>query len=421
MESNTRDTEVQKYFDWKVVLVFFSTLTLIALIFLIKLRGYFSSYVNSEIFDKYYNVFVGILFLNMCLSTYTITLYYYRIKKPGMKGQPGKYGDLGDPGDSVSCDLYTPKKRRFRLEKEVKAEKYEVDNEIARNATLDLDRRRIDPKWFNINTSEEGGTHASENYESPAGNVLGNKFSRCFRNRGDERCRIQNGNENAERGFVNQGIGVIEDVYNKRENKLNTRYSTKPFNGAIFNYDLNYIKTQGQINSMQFTYDKNQPMRKKKVKLALAGSQLGSVKNKGNSGEFTCPPHSSIYKIETLHDVDKNDKTGKIVGMKFYCKDIRSGEHVKILNAENNFVDNVHFGVEPRPDNKRYKYGKVECGNYQRCKRGPDGKKKCKGRPGFLSNVTAIDDDEGIVAMRFNKCSYLEPNPIKDPTDVGLE
>ena len=33
---------------------------------------------------------------------------------------------------------------------------------------------------------------------------------------------------------------------------------------------------------------------------------------------------------------------------------------MKILNAENNFVDDVHFGVEPRPDNKRYKYGKVE-------------------------------------------------------------
>ena len=76
--------------------------------------------VNSELFDKYYNVFVAILFLNMSLSTYTITLYYYRIQKPGMKGQPGKYGDLGDPGKSVSCDLFTPKTCRFRLQKEVK-------------------------------------------------------------------------------------------------------------------------------------------------------------------------------------------------------------------------------------------------------------------------------------------------------------
>ena len=106
MESNTRDTEVQKYFNWKIVLAFFSTLTLLALIFLIRLRGYFTSYVNSELFDKYYNVFVGILFLNMCLSTYTITLYYYRIQKPGMKGQQGRYGELGDPGESVSSVIY---------------------------------------------------------------------------------------------------------------------------------------------------------------------------------------------------------------------------------------------------------------------------------------------------------------------------
>jgi len=416
MESNTRDTEVQKYFDWKIVLVVFSTLTLMGLIFLIKLRNYFSSMVNSELFDKYYNVFVAILFLNMSLSTYTITLYYYRIQKPGMKGQPGKYGDLGDPGKSVSCDLYTPKTRRFRLQKEVKAEKYEVNNEIIRNATLDLDRRRIDPKWFNIRTMDEDSRHSSENYETPQNNILGNKFSNCRPN-----CRIQNGNENADRGFVNQGIGIIEDVYNKRQDKLNTLYSTKPFNGAIFNYDINNLKTRGKINSLQFTYDKNQPMRKKKIKIGMVGSQLGNTANKGKGDEFTCPPHSSIYKIETLHDLDKDNKSGKIVGMKFHCKDIASGKHVKILNGENNFVDSVFFGVEPEANNKLYKYGKVECGNYQRCARGADGQKKCKGRPGFLSNVTAIDDDDGIIALRFNRCSYLEPNPIKQPGEEEME
>ena len=37
----------------------------------------------------------------------------------------------------------------------------------------------------------------------------------------EENGGIQNGNENAEKGFVNQGIGVIEDVYNDNENKLN--------------------------------------------------------------------------------------------------------------------------------------------------------------------------------------------------------
>ena len=91
-------------------------------------------------------------------------------------------------------------------------------------------------------------------------------------------------------------------------------------------------------------------------------------------------PHSSIYKIETLHDVDKEDKTGKIVGMKFFVKIYEAGEHVKILNAENNYVDSVHFGVEPRPDNKRYKYGKVECGNYKDVNVVRIGQKKCKGK-----------------------------------------
>ena len=83
-------------------------------------------------------------------------------------------------------------------------------------------------------------------------------------------------------------------------------------------------------------------------------------------------------------------------------------------------VDSVHFVLNPHPTIKDINMVRLN-GNRQRCKRGMDGQKKCKGRPGFLSNVTAIDDDEGIIAMRFNKCSYLEPNPIKDPTDVGLD
>ena len=141
------------------------------------------------------------------------------------------------------------------------------------------------------------------------------------------------------------------------------------------------------------------------------------MKNKGKSAEFTCPAHSSIYKIETLHDMDSEGNNGKVVGMKFHCRDIISGKHVKILDSDNNFVDDVHFGVEPTPTNKKYKYGKLECGNYQRCRMESDGKERCQGRPGFLSNVTSIDDDEGIIALRFNKCSYLEPNPIKDTVD----
>ena len=410
MDSNTRPTEIQKYFNWKVVLAFFSTLTIIGLVLLITMRSYFSTIVQSDIFDKYYNLFVGILFLNMCLSTYTITLYYYRISKPGMKGPPGNYGKLGDPGDSETCDLYSPKSRKFSLQKEVKAEKYIVNDKVIRNATLDLDRRRIDPKWFNIKTVQEGGYHASKNFESPKTHILGNKFSKCV-NKGI--CSIRNNNyvsENNRRSSSGKkfGVGVMEGVYNKNKDEIKYLYSTKPFNGAIFNYDLNNIKTIGKINSLQFTYDKNQPMRKNKIKIGMVDERLGNKNNTGKGGEFTCPPHSSIYKIETLHDNDTREGTGKIVGMKFHCKDIKTGEHIKILNADNNFVDSIHFGVEPTPQNKNYKYSKVECGNYQRCKDG-----KCLGRPGFLSNYTSIEDDDGVIALRFNKCSYLEPNPIK--------
>lgn len=403
-EPNTKVTEVQKYWNWKIVLIFFSTLTLIALMFLVKLREYFISKIKSELLDKYYTLFVFIIFFNMALATYTISLYYYRINKPGMKGPKGRYGKTGERGGSAQCNIQLPRKRRFRLEKIPTIEKYNVDTQRIENATLDFDRRKIKPKWFNI--LPENDAEGTTNYKPPDRHVLGNKFSNCL-TQGDEttRCRVNNGVEN-------QGIGVVESVYDKNSDQTNIKYSAKPFNGAILNYNLDRNKTKGSINSLQFTYDKNQPMQKNKFKLAMAGSRLGNKNNEGTGGEFTCPPHSSIYKIETLHDTDNVNGTGKIVGMKFHCKDIVTGEHVKILNANNNYVDSVHYGVDPSPKNKNYKYNKVECGNYQRCKKNnPD---KCKARPGFLSNFTAIDDDKGMVALKFNRCSYLEQKPIKD-------
>ena len=46
--------------------------------------------------------------------------------------------------------------------------------------------------------------------------------------------------------------------------------------------------------------------------------------------------------------------------MKFHCKDVKTGEHVKVLNADNNYVDSIEFGVTPTPKNKNFKYNKVE-------------------------------------------------------------
>jgi hypothetical protein len=407
MSSRENTKEVQKYWNWKVVCIFFSSLTLIALMFLVGLRDFFISRIRTELLSKYYTLFVFIIFFNMALATYTISLYYYRINKHGMKGAKGKYGKKGDKGDSNQCNIQTQRKLQFRLDKIPKVEEYNVDTDRVLNSTLDLNRRAIKPKWFNI--ISEDNKEGTTNYKSPDEHVLGNKFSRCTHlDRESNRCKINNGNNN-------RGNGVIENVYDKNTDKTNVKLSTKPFNGAILNYETNPTDTIGKIKSLQFTYDKNQPMRKNRVKLGMVGSRLGSQVNKGTGGEFTCPPHSSVYKIETLHDMDTLTSTGKLVGMKFHCKDIKSGKHVKVLNADNNYVDNIHFGVNPSPSNKLYKYGKVECGNYQRCSK--DNPDKCSARPGFLSNYTAIDDKDGVVAVKFNKCSYLEPNPIKDYID----
>ena len=142
-EPNTKVTEVQKYWNWKIVLIFFSVLTLLALMFLVSLRGYFIRRINSELLDKYYTLFVFIIFFNMALATYTISLYYYRISKPGMKGPKGRYGKTGHRGEADQCNIQLPRKRRFRLEKIPTLDKYNVDTDRFENATLDFDRRNI--------------------------------------------------------------------------------------------------------------------------------------------------------------------------------------------------------------------------------------------------------------------------------------
>ena len=111
----------------------------------------------------------------MALATFTISLYYYRINKPGMKGPKGRYGKTGERGEGAQCNIQLPRKRRFTLEKIPKIEKYNVDTERIANATLDFDRRNIKPKWFNI--IPENNVEATTNYNPPDKHVLGNKYS----------------------------------------------------------------------------------------------------------------------------------------------------------------------------------------------------------------------------------------------------
>ena len=155
-------------------------LTFTLLFLLVNLKGYFIGMINNNLFNDFYPVFVMLIVLNCALATYTITGYYYRIEKPGMKGAPGNFGPRGDRGEDKLCDITSPKIKRFKLKKIPNPEKYAVDVSVLENATLDLDSARIIPQWT---SNKLGITNVS-------GNVIGVRKSNCFNNE-KKKCTLK--------------------------------------------------------------------------------------------------------------------------------------------------------------------------------------------------------------------------------------
>ena len=386
----------QKYINWKIPFVTGVVLSFAILFLLINLKGYFIGMINNNLFNDIYPIFVILIILNCALATYTITQYYYRIDKPGMKGPPGNFGPRGDRGEDKLCDITSPKIKRFKLKKIPNPEKYAVDVSVLENATLDLENARIIPQWTTSN--KIGITDVS-------GNIIGARGSKCLN---DNKCSIK------------KNISVKENVLNEETGEDEIKRTLKPFNGAILNYSVNKSGTDGDIHTFQFTYDKNNNVKKQSHEIQLLQDFVGPNNlskelkhglktNKGVGTDFSCPPHSAIYKIEALHGNDTKNKAGNIKGLKFHCRDITTGENRKILDENNNKVNEINFGVEVSPSNKSYTYSSVECPNITR--KLHDSGKAVK-IPGVLSNYDIISGDKtGLQALKFNHCSYYHKNP----------
>lgn len=388
----------QKFINWKIPFVTGILLTFALLFLLVNLKGYFIGMINNNLFNDFYPVFVILIVLNCALATYTITGYYYRIEKSGMKGAPGNFGPRGDKGEDKLCDITSPKIKRFKFKKIPNPEKYTVDVSVLENATLDLDNARVIPQWTTSN--KIGITDVS-------GNVIGVRKSKCFED-DKKKCTIK------------KNIGVKEHILNEETGESEVKSTLKPFNGAILNYSKNKSGSDGDIHTIQFTYDKNINVKKNSHEIELLDnfdnpdnpngeSKHGLQTNKGTGGDFACPPHSALYKIEALHSKDTKNKPGSIKGIKFHCRDITTGENKRILDGQNNEVNEINYGVEVTPENKAYSYSSVECPNITR--KLYDSGKEVR-IPGVLSNYDIVSgDNSGLQAIKFNHCSYYHKNP----------
>ena len=391
--------KIKASLDWKIPFSIGFISCFIVLFLLLFLKNKFIGLVDNQMFNDFYPIFVILIIINCAIATYTISVYYYRISKPGLKGPRGTYGARGEKGEDRKCDITNHKIKTFKLKKVPNPEKYVVDVSVLDNATLDLDKARIIPKWSTSNN--RGVTDVSKN-------ILGVRSSSCLKN---GTCKLD------------KNIGVKELVFNSETGEEEIIRTNKPFNGAVLTYSKNARGDDGDIHAIQFTYDKNNKVLKKSKenelledyiqepsgKIRVKDGKIGLKNNKGTGIDFSCPAHSAIYKVETIHSGDVGNKTGGLKGIKFHCRDIVTGEKRRLLNENNDNVYEATYGVEPTPENKEYNFSSTECPNIERELYSGDGKVKI---PGFLSNLDAVSgNNTGIQALKFNYCSYYHKNP----------
>jgi hypothetical protein len=134
----------------------------------------------------------------------------------------------------------------------------------------------------------------------------------------------------------------------------------------------------------------------------------------GKNADFKCPPGSAIYRIETLNSMSKKNNPGKLKGIRFYCRDIKTGKHVRVYDKYNNLKDYASYGISHEYDNddpkfEEYKLDNIQCDIHM--DKDIDDKEGYKmGRPSFFSNVSGLYNNDNINALGFHSCVYYRDN-----------
>ena len=143
------------------------------------------------------------------------------------------------------------------------------------------------------------------------------------------------------------------------------------------------------------------------------GGKVGNTEVPGSkTSNFSCPPYSAIYKIETFSSLDNNNDPGSLEGVKFYCRDIESGNDVMILNEEGvmeysaSFGNTINDGANSLDANfNNIHKQEVKCGiNIDEYKNPETGIKKQS--PGFISECGLLYNDNNINGLIVNSCNY---------------
>lgn len=347
----------------------------------------------KEIYDSnfltFYDFFCYFLVMNISILLFMISYYYHKSNIPGQKGPKGDRGDDGNQGKDSQCGVCEKRDNKFQKVDSLKdidtlMDTSTIDNFIKNNRIKDIIYKNsikgLSNRW---------NAHSNINNDSK---TLGDNSMKCDGN------------------IYRSGISTIKESCNITKPIQSNTY----INGAALRID----SRNNDLYSIQYKHNKEEKNGKRYTsKTELLGGpknrwggenviykykskkqdkeHIVNGSNRGKYYDFECPKGSGIYRIDTLNS-SPGLTGGGIKGIKFYCKDVKTGKNVKFDNINGRNMDSIYFGMNPNIKNKNLIYKRSVCKPI---------KKDNKMKPSFISSVGAIQGHK-INALNFYNCSY---------------
>lgn len=343
---------------------------------------YIVDFLQEKIEDKELMNIVKIVSFFFILNFGTflfITIYYkYRKSIKGTKGAKGNNGKRGPQGNPSYCNICEKKTGGFRREKKLEPFKEEVEDNVLLRSFDQVN----EPIWQLLeNRITIGGKSflvMSPSYLGPGKPGPGN---------------------------IGDTSSTIEDKTYPSDNDYNLRTGdpTKPSLREfkpIIGVSATFDEVTGELYSIIFLKDANSKHNSKSYNFEPINDVPFGVSNKkGKAVELNCPPNTAIYKIEIFHNGDF------IVSMRFFCADIITGEHKKIVDPVSGMKRKyATIGKRVSKNDDKLNYETVESSGFIY---------QTKYYPTFICRVAGVygntNNKNKIYALGFlNSCFYQD-------------
>lgn len=380
-----------------------SIILVIALISLIFTSRKYMKNIYDQNFLIFYDFTSYFLILNICILLFLIVYYYYRKSIPGIKGPKGDIGAVGDQGHNSFCGICEKRDNKFTpiLEPKIPdslTDTSTIDNFVKNNRIKDIVYKNsikgLSNRWnAHVNLNKDFKNHGDTsmicngNETNVPPKLSHNPFPNFKRVGGKHKESCKNSGAIQSNTYINGAILRIDP-------DNNDLYSLQYMQNKETKNGRQYINSTENLGGPNGRWGGDDFIIKYKDKKEEK-EHITPGKQRGKYYDFKCPKGSGIYRIDTLSEPPSN-KSGNIKGIKFYCRDTKTGKDIKLNTPMGQNMDGIHFGVDPNINNKRYIYNRTICKKIN---------KDNNLKPSFISKVGAIHGQK-INSLQFYNCSY---------------